>query len=438
MPSGTVSTYLERYAVAADQFESLIPFLRRYSRGLCLPLRGETHFSVLSLLDHLGTHLAPRHSPLVVVAVLNENLQSAPRFREIHQESVQHIKRSAFKQSGQFYLQRLSESIDVLWIDYTHSHAFAPKQGVGLARKAGCDLLLRIKQLNLLDSPWLWTTDADARIPTDYFDLEESEHGAVHYTYNHDVSHFEGDEALTLYEIHLRYYVLGLLWANSPFAFPTIGSCLALHFEKYAQVRGFPDREAGEDFHLLNKLSKISKIRVRAGLPIVLKGRFSDRVPFGTGKATTEIHHLLKTGQLFSLYSPQAFEYLHSFLQGSRAILDGDTSDLDGKLLEFRKTMAQSSPVSDTLFNELQIERILMEAMTSRRDTQNRHLHFHGAFDGLKTLRLIHLLHQGHLRKQDWRLALKSAPFCHFLSDFTCARSALEQMRHQEETLICS
>ncbi|NBV51576.1 hypothetical protein EBR78_10230, partial [bacterium] len=134
MPTGTVSTYLERYAVAADQFESLIPFLRRYSRGLCLPLRGEAHSSVLSLLNHLDTHLAPKNSPLVVVAVLNENLHSAPRFREIHQESVQAIKRSAFKQSGQFYLQRFSESVDILWIDYTNTHAFAPKQGVGLAR----------------------------------------------------------------------------------------------------------------------------------------------------------------------------------------------------------------------------------------------------------------------------------------------------------------
>ena len=270
------------------------------------------------------------------------------------------------------------------------------------------------------------------------FDLEESDHGAVHYSYSHDVFHFEGDEALTLYEVHLRYYVLGLLWADSPFAFPTIGSCLALHFEKYAQVRGFPDREAGEDFHLLNKLNKISKIRVRAGLPVVLKGRFSERVPFGTGKSTTEIHHLLKTGQRFSLYSPQAFEYLRNFLQGSRAILDGDTSDLDRRIQEFRKTMAQHSPVSDTLFKELHIERILLEAMTSRRDTQNRHLHFHGGFDGLKTLRLIHLLHQGHLSKQDWHLALKSAPFCQFLSESTCARSNLEQMRHREETLICS
>lgn len=438
MPTKTVSTYLERYAVSADQIDSLIPSLRKYSRGLCLPLRGETHCSVLSLFDHLDTHLALRHSPILVVAVLNENLQSAPHFQEVHRESIQQIKKCASKQSGQFYLQRFSESVDVIWIDYTHSHAFASKQGVGLARKAGCDLLLRIKQLNLLETPWLWTTDADARIPTDYFDLEESDHGAVHYTYNHDISHFEGDEALTLYEIHLRYYVLGLLWANSPFAFPTIGSCLALNFEKYAQVRGFPDREAGEDFHLLNKLSKISKIRVRAGLPVVLKGRFSERVPFGTGKSTTEIYQLLKTGHSFSLYSPQAFEYLRYFLQGSRAILDGETSALERKLKEFKNAMAQRSPVSDTLFNELHIERILLEAMTSRRDTHNRHLHFHGAFDGLKTLRLIHLLHQGHLSKQDWLSALKSAPFCQFLSDSTSARNTLEQMRHQEETLTCS
>src|SRR6185295_2791724 len=93
------------------------------------------------------------------------------------------------------------------------------------------------------------------------------------------------DGAHALYEVRLRYDVLGLASAGSPWAMHAIGSTLAVGVEAYAAVRGFPRRMAGEDFHLLAKLAKIGRVVRAGGEPIRLRSRSSDRVPFGTGAA---------------------------------------------------------------------------------------------------------------------------------------------------------
>ena len=49
-------------------------------------------------------------------------------------------------------------------------------------------------------------------------------------------------------------------YARSPYAFHTIGSTMAVSANHYAKVRGFPKREAGEDFYLLNKLAKVKTL----------------------------------------------------------------------------------------------------------------------------------------------------------------------------------
>ena len=63
--------------------------------------------------------------------------------------------------------------------------------------------------------------------------------------------------ATALYELRLHHYVLGLEYAGSPYAYHTLGSCLAVKADAYAQVRGFPKRAGAEDFYLLNKLAKL-------------------------------------------------------------------------------------------------------------------------------------------------------------------------------------
>ena len=59
----------------------------------------------------------------------------------------------------------------VLLIDRASPSSYLPPgQGVGLARKIGCDLMLRLHRNGRLTAPWIHATDADVSLPPDYFD----------------------------------------------------------------------------------------------------------------------------------------------------------------------------------------------------------------------------------------------------------------------------
>ena len=110
-------------------------------------------------------------------------------------------------------------------------------------------------------------------LPRDYFDraskVPRNHASALVYPFIH-----RGEEdvalarAIQLYEISLRYYVLGLASAGSPYAHHTVGSTLAVDAISYAKVRGVPKRTAAEDFYLLGKLAKIGKVAALNGTPI--------------------------------------------------------------------------------------------------------------------------------------------------------------------------
>ena len=210
-------------------------------------------------------------------------------------------------------------SPDILLVDrYTERHRIPAKQGVGLARKIGCDIALALHQAGVVDSQWLRTTDADVVLPPDYLKPVSSDAVAMLYPFEHCVepgATASENLALQLYEIYLLYTVLGLRRAGSPYAYPTIGSTIACRADAYAAVRGFPRRATGEDFYLLNKLRKIGAVSMINGQPIEVSGRISERVPVGTGQAVKNIaagHNPLTD---YTFEHPQCYERLRSLLQ---------------------------------------------------------------------------------------------------------------------------
>src|SRR5690606_13761475 len=84
-------------------------------------------------------------------------------------------------------------------------------------------------------------------------------------------------------EARLRYQAVGLRWARSPYAWHSIGSCLAVHAESYAAAHGFPKRAAGADYHLLQTVQTLAGAREGCGDPIATDRRRAHRTPFGTG-----------------------------------------------------------------------------------------------------------------------------------------------------------
>lgn len=192
--------------------------------------------------------------------------------------------------------------------------------GVGMARKIGMDMALRLLR-NSEDNELrlILSLDADTRVRPDYlpeirkaFSQGKMSTGIV--SYEHQMpSDVVGLYAICAYEIFLRYWVWGLNYAGSPYAFHSIGSTIATTTEAYLSVRGMNRREAGEDFYFLNKLAKIGPVRTITGTTVYPSARISKRVPFGTGAAVEKITSY--RDQEYELYDPGVFVILKMWLE---------------------------------------------------------------------------------------------------------------------------
>jgi hypothetical protein len=305
----------------------------------------------------------------------------------------------------------------VVLVDRARPGHFLPEgQGVGLARKIGNDLVLRLHASGRLASPWLHNTDADALLPNDYFDqtqpIAADENAAALYFFEH---RFAEDDALALaarlYEISLRYYTLGLAWAGSPYAYEAMGSCIAVRPAAYAQVRGFPRRNAAEDFYILNKLAKVGTIVRLAGAPLTLEGRLSDRVPFGTGKALSRMVSRGRTRLSLRLYHPAVFAHLAAWLRVLASIArSGGRVELALELLPRANPFFRTDLLIDSL-ERMGTFPAIRESIERSGDAVSMLRAFHTWFDAFRTVKLVHALRDGGFPSLDYRVALAEAPF---------------------------
>lgn len=282
------------------------------------------------------------------------------------------------------------------------------KQGVGLARKIGCDIALKLIVDGKIISPWIYSTDADVILPEDYFSRIDTnvgcavahqaavrcsapyKHSAMIFPFKHttDLHVIEKHDhnlsqktAIKRYEDSLYQYVNGLTFAESPYAFHTIGSTIAIHSDAYAKVRGFPKRNAGEDFYILNKLAKVGKVLSLDGHPILLSSRTSDRTPFGTGAAVEKLMNIDKVFEQKLEYSDGLFIKLKSWLSTMNAITL--TIDINELSLE--------TDIREAIFSLGGFEAIPRLQQNATTEAQlNKSLH--DWFDGFRTLKFIHLL----------------------------------------------
>ena len=135
--------------------------------------------------------------------------------------------------------------------------------GVGLARKTGMDEALR--RFNTIGNPGgiIACLDADCRTQSNYFVSiwkayrDRKTNGCSIY-FEHPLSGNEYPEKIykiiTLYELHLRYYLQGLRYSGFPYAFHTVGSSMAVRASHYLRAGGMNRRQAGEDFYFIQKL----------------------------------------------------------------------------------------------------------------------------------------------------------------------------------------
>ena len=342
-----------------------------------------------------------------------------------------------------------TDDCDLLVIDRDSVGCRLPNhEGVGLARKIGCDLALAAIQSGSCHARLIHMSDCDVELPSDYFDVTIPDScAAVIYRFFHKPCGREIlDEAHFRYEAYLRYYVLGLRYAGSPYGFHTIGSCIAVTPEAYACVRGVPKRQAGEDFYLLNKLSKVGLVHTSTSSPIAINARSSLRVPFGTGQATSKITRNVNS---YRIYNPRIFDLLKTWLT-ALSHLDGMSPshayDAIWRRIEGTVTPRDQDRLEACLL-EIDAPKALREAMTQSSSPAVRHKWIRDWFDAFRTLKLIHTLRDHGIPDVLWCHALNEAPFCHLTSidpdsspstDTSASEICRRLMRLEEQTQLLS
>jgi len=406
--------YLDIYAEPqARTLCKLQELNQSWSSALVLPCYAEAKLleSCLSSVESAASYQNQR--PLIIIVI---NCKSSDTQEVIQQtlDCLQYLNKfTATVISDQVTLHQ-ANSFDILAIDFASSpYRFPPKQGVGLARKVGCDCALALMQQGLVSSSWIATSDIDVQFPHDYFnpvpvkiDIAAINHNFRHVPNDPDVTSWE---ALQVYEVSLRYYVIGLRHAGSPYAYHSIGSSLYIDYEAYAAVRGFPKRLAGEDFHILSKLSKVGLIDRSHKSEILIKNRPSKRVPFGTGVAVAKlapINHLLAE---HTFYHPNCFETLREWLELVPTLYN--QQDFQESKVIFENNAFLTFEIFCQLDNILALSKAIAVAKDKSKDLNSFLKHFQTWFDSLKTLRFIHVLREHAFPSIPCQDTLLNAPF---------------------------
>ncbi len=386
MAKPVLAQYLARYA--EPEAEGYVLEGPAYSRALVVPVfRERAHF-----LDGMRPALQSVSEPMLVIVVVNDSSAASDAepdhrrlLRALTSRSERLVQRDEAVAPG--WLGPLDDASHhrLLVIDRAHAPWLLPRrEGVGLARKIGFDVASACYARGQIGSPWVYSTDADAKLAAGHFDVERTPPGALVFPFVHLASEDEALNAATwAYECSLRYHVLGLRAVRSPYAWHALGSAMAVHVHAYAQVRGFPKRAAAEDFYLLEKIAKSATVYRARGPSVGIMARRSERVPVGTGPA---VARLLRGDSLF-VEAPAAYQ----------------------ALLELDEAIERAAPRATSLEVELACHRVLgqeaqrlglvrgwQRVLDETRSPQAARRRWSSWFDGLKTRQVLRALWTTH------------------------------------------
>ena len=324
--------------------------------------------------------------------------------------------------------------LNLAWIDAASAGLEMPSKGggVGLARRIGLDLALT-RLDDLKGDPLLVCLDADTLVRPDYLPavrahFAQSRCGAAVIPFLHQRgASAEAERIITRYELFLRAYVLGLALAGSPYAFHSVGSAMACRASAYVKIGGMNSRAAGEDFYFLQQLARTVGVEQLAGTVVYPSPRPSHRVPFGTGRSVSRMLAGGEGEQLF--YHPGCFRILGAWLTLVAAQPDADGCSLRGRAGEI-------SPVLGEYLDLIRFDEIWEKLRRNHPGRVALLRAFHGWFDGLKTMKLIHHLADGPYPRCQPGVALRELFEWHGLmpvSGLENQLAALRRLQNGEE-----
>lgn len=259
--------------------------------------------------------------------------------------------------------------------------------GVGLARKIGMDeAVRRFDSINQKDGVMV-CLDADCTVSENYltelerFFISEKNASGCSLYFEHPLGGNEFEEevyqAIYQYELYLRYYHSGLQWAGYPYAYQTIGSCMAVRSSTYQKAGGMNRRKAGEDFYFLHKIFPSGNFFELNSTCVYPSPRPSQRVPFGTGST---IHKVIHRQYEITAFSLQTFADLKK-LNSSVSVL------FNSGLNEWLK------PLPETVKRFFEIQQAagkLIEIKANAASPATFAKRFYSWFDGLLLLQFFH------------------------------------------------
>ncbi len=222
----------------------------------------------------------PCEGNVAVLVVINAQMGASDEVIEHQQQTIREVE---------------EYNPDSRYIDIYAIKAFnLPKKhfGAGLARKIGMDLAVQHFSNTNNQKGVIISLDADSTVASNYLTeiqgfFSDGKKKACSINFAHPTSGNEFDEvvydAITQYELHLRYYVESLRYIGFPYAVHTIGSCFAFRSAAYVSVGGMNRRQGGEEFYFIQKLLQQGGYGEINSTSVYPSPRISSRVPFGTG-----------------------------------------------------------------------------------------------------------------------------------------------------------
>ena len=384
---GNVSKYLEKYGT--DNWTLLLSRKRKFEAVVVVPTLAE-YENIQKLISSLLKNNKSYFDKYLFMFVVNNVAKVSSEIVRDNRKSLEFLSGIINSTSKDLFGKEAERSgLNIALVDASSPGKELPAKtgGVGLARKIGMDLSLTVLDYNTRSKNLLICLDSDCTVKENYleaiYDNTGKDFSAGFVRFKHLVDIHPYAEAIILYEIFLRYYVLGLRYAESPYTFYTIGSTMISDYKAYISVEGMNKRKAAEDFYFMEKLAKRYRIKEITDTTVYPSPRSSWRVPFGTGKA---VEKFLEAEQKnFKLHSPQSFVILKKWLSVFNESKDDSASSLfnkAGEILPELKDFLVSRKFEDAW------DRISASSKTSEQLEKQKKFWF----DGFRTLKLIHFL----------------------------------------------
>ncbi|GIV31426.1 MAG: hypothetical protein KatS3mg029_0777 [Saprospiraceae bacterium] len=272
-----------------------------------------------ALIDSLTTlrNCDPPQCDVEVIIVINDGEDATPEVVARNRQTLQEVRHWI-----------AGHALPWLHFHVIYQSGLPRKHaGVGLARKIGMDeACLRLEEVGKPEGI-IACFDADTLCQPNYFRAlvthfrNHPKCQACSIRFEHPLSgnSFAPSvyEAIAAYELHLRYFIDAQRWAGHPHALHTIGSAMAVRADAYRKQGGMNKRQAGEDFYFLHKFTPLGSVMELNATTVIPSPRPSHRVPFGTGKAVSD---LTQGRKIAKTYNPESFRMLKLFFEKIREL----------------------------------------------------------------------------------------------------------------------